>query len=290
MVRQHPGKQADTVVLASLSASRDASGDMQAILEALGKAWVFGVAVDWRAFYLNEERCRVPLPTYPFEKRKFWLEPPRVAPAMVASAEPPKTVDCSIKGATEKATTGRPEASRHEDRESEPALPLRVERIAQKLQGILQELSGVCPSDVDESATFLEMGFDSLFLAQFSRRLETEFGVSVDFSQLADQLATLSALSRHLDLKLPAGATVELKPNSWVSAVGGQVGAESQSARVLERLRQILQGLSGISHSDLSSSATFLEMGFDSLFLAGLSRKLEVEFGISVNFGQLADS
>ena len=65
-------------------------------------------------------------------------------------------------------------------------------------------------SDVDESATFLEMGFDSLFLAQFSRRLETEFGVSVNFSQLADQLATLSALSRHLDLKLPAGATVGL--------------------------------------------------------------------------------
>ncbi len=289
MVRQHPGKQADTVVLASLSASRDASGDMQAILEALGKAWVFGVAVDWRAFYLNEERCRVPLPTYPFEKRKFWLEPPRVAPAMVASAETPKTVDGSIKGAMEKATTGRPDASRHEDRESEPALPLRVERIAQKLQGILQELSGVRPSDVDESATFLEMGFDSLFLAQFSRRLETEFGVSVDFSQLADQLATLSALSRHLDLKLPAGATVELKPNSWVSAVGGQVGAGSRSARIGERLRQILQGLSGISQSDLSSSATFLEMGFDSLFLAGLSRKLEAEFGIPVNFGQLAD-
>ena len=59
---------------------------------------------------------------------------------------------------------------------------------------------------------------------------------------------------------------------------------------IVERLRQILQGLSGISQSDLSSSATFFEMGFDSLFLAGFSRKLEAEFGISVNFGQLADA
>ena len=107
-----------------------------------------------------------------------------VAPAMVASAETPKTVDGSIKEATEKGTTGRPDASRHEDRESEPAVPLRVERIAEKLRGILQELSGMRPSDVDESATFLEMGFDSLFLAQFSRRLETEFGVAVNFGQL----------------------------------------------------------------------------------------------------------
>ena len=51
MVRQHPGRKADTVVLASLSASRDASADTQAILEALGKAWIVGIGVDWRAFY-----------------------------------------------------------------------------------------------------------------------------------------------------------------------------------------------------------------------------------------------
>ena len=236
MVRQHPGRRTDTVVLASLGGVRDASGDMQTILEALGKAWVAGVAVDWRAFYSNEDRCRVPLPTYPFEKRKFWLEPPRrVAPAMAASAETPKTADDSIDGATEKTATGQPDESRHEDRESKPAGPVRVERIAQKLQGILMELSGMRPSDVDESATFLEMGFDSLFLAGLSRKLEAEFGISVDFGQLAD--FRVGDLSLHLDQALPPGAGPSLP------AQGGSSSTAPVSSAVIEQLQEQIRVL-----------------------------------------------
>ncbi|MEU3786084.1 SDR family NAD(P)-dependent oxidoreductase [Streptomyces sp900129855] len=48
---------------------------------ALREAWLAGAEVDWTAFYRGERRHRVPLPTYPFEGRRYWLEP-------VASAAP----------------------------------------------------------------------------------------------------------------------------------------------------------------------------------------------------------
>jgi len=41
--------------------------------EALGKLWVAGVPLDWPN--LEPEGCRVPLPTYPFERERHWVEP-----------------------------------------------------------------------------------------------------------------------------------------------------------------------------------------------------------------------
>lgn len=53
--------------------------------EALGLAWEAGVDVDWRAFNAGEQLGRVPLPTYPFERRRYWQEPARCAPTTSAA-------------------------------------------------------------------------------------------------------------------------------------------------------------------------------------------------------------
>ncbi len=42
---------------------------------ALARLWSAGVRVDWEAFYGEERRQRVVLPTYPFERRRYWVEP-----------------------------------------------------------------------------------------------------------------------------------------------------------------------------------------------------------------------
>ncbi len=44
------------------------------LLEALGRLWLAGVEIDWQGFSAHERRQRVPLPTYPFQRRRFWIE------------------------------------------------------------------------------------------------------------------------------------------------------------------------------------------------------------------------
>ncbi|WP_308030644.1 SDR family NAD(P)-dependent oxidoreductase [Streptomyces sp. CoH27] len=51
------------------------------LLETVRDAWLGGADIDWAVFYEGERRRRVPLPTYPFEGRRVWLEPPAPAPA-----------------------------------------------------------------------------------------------------------------------------------------------------------------------------------------------------------------
>jgi acyl transferase domain-containing protein/acyl carrier protein len=60
------------------SAERD---DVEVLLLALGRLWCAGVEVDWDGFYAREQRRRVPLPTYPWEHQRYWVE--RVAPSAV---------------------------------------------------------------------------------------------------------------------------------------------------------------------------------------------------------------
>ena len=44
------------------------------LLKALARLYVTGVDIDWNNFYANESRHRVALPTYPFERRRYWLD------------------------------------------------------------------------------------------------------------------------------------------------------------------------------------------------------------------------
>jgi acyl transferase domain-containing protein len=75
LAQHHPAHDARQVILASLPPANAARPDHPFCLETLGRLWVAGVGVDWRGFHAGEERRRVPLPTYPFERERFWVGP-----------------------------------------------------------------------------------------------------------------------------------------------------------------------------------------------------------------------
>jgi acyl transferase domain-containing protein len=74
LARRHPAATADRVVLPTLRHPKDEQPDAAFILGALGRLWLAGVRVDWAGFYADERRYRLPLPTYPFERRRYFIE------------------------------------------------------------------------------------------------------------------------------------------------------------------------------------------------------------------------
>ena len=87
MVRQHPAWSASrpALVLPTLRAAYDQQSDARLLLTTLGKLWLAGVDIDWAGFHAGARRRRVPLPTYPFERQRYWIEP-RKPRAVAASA------------------------------------------------------------------------------------------------------------------------------------------------------------------------------------------------------------
>ncbi len=89
LARQHPGRPAGQLVAASLPGRASQHGEQAAMLESLGRLWVAGAAPDWTGFAAHERRRRVSLPTYPWNRRPYLVEPrePQAgAPAADAAA------------------------------------------------------------------------------------------------------------------------------------------------------------------------------------------------------------
>ncbi|MGB8346549.1 MAG: type I polyketide synthase, partial [Ktedonobacteraceae bacterium] len=58
------------------------------LLTALGRLWLAGVSINWTGFYAHERRLRVSLPTYPFERERYWIDPPERAALPAQRAKP----------------------------------------------------------------------------------------------------------------------------------------------------------------------------------------------------------
>src|SRR4029079_11839694 len=76
LAKLHPACDAEASrrVLASLPASYVRQPDTAFVLATLGRLWRTGVPIDWSGFYAHERRRRVPLPTYPFERQRYWID------------------------------------------------------------------------------------------------------------------------------------------------------------------------------------------------------------------------
>ncbi|MEM9087122.1 MAG: beta-ketoacyl synthase N-terminal-like domain-containing protein [Cyanobacteria bacterium P01_F01_bin.53] len=58
----------------SLPHPRSTETDTTQVLSAIGLLWSSGVEIDWEAVQGNHSHRRIPLPTYPFERQRYWVD------------------------------------------------------------------------------------------------------------------------------------------------------------------------------------------------------------------------
>ncbi|MFC1758345.1 aminotransferase class III-fold pyridoxal phosphate-dependent enzyme, partial [Planctomycetota bacterium] len=93
---------------------------------------------------------------------------------------------------------------------------------AQRILGdILNEMSGFDFDELDQSASFLELGFDSLFLIQLSQVIKTKLKVKVSFRELIEDFGSIDALVEKLVSEID---------DASVPATGGAPVADATSA------------------------------------------------------------
>jgi phthiocerol/phenolphthiocerol synthesis type-I polyketide synthase E len=75
MLAQQQLPPAEHRALASLRHPQDSEHDVTFLLQTLGQLWLSGLQVDWASFYADERRQRLALPSYPFERKRYWIDP-----------------------------------------------------------------------------------------------------------------------------------------------------------------------------------------------------------------------
>jgi len=72
-------------ILPSMRHPKDTRSDLPFLLGTVGRLVLAGVEVDWSEFHSKGRRRRLPLPTYPFERERYWIEPQGVPDALACA-------------------------------------------------------------------------------------------------------------------------------------------------------------------------------------------------------------
>ena len=210
LTRQHFSPDRPCTAIPSLSDSHENNAEWASLLFALGSLWQNGISVDWDAFHAHEDRRRVPLPCYPFERKSYWVDPAATVATALESTEPipaahagPGDTEFAAAAELSQAAAGTAETRR--------------ERLVARLVDVLVPVSGRERSLISTSSTFLEQGFDSLSLTQVALAIRKEFGVKVTFGQLMNQFPNVEMVASHLDQTMPADRSAAIQPKRPVA-------------------------------------------------------------------------
>ncbi|MEU1520484.1 type I polyketide synthase, partial [Streptomyces sp. NPDC005811] len=171
----------DAVVTGTL---RRDKGDAHRFLTSLAEAWVRGVPVDWTAVLAGHDARTVPLPTYAFQRRRYWLDGGATARRL--------TLPLGEPAESEEAAALTPPVPRND----------WVQRIRAHAATVLGHATA---ADVEATLTFKAQGFDSATSVELRNRLVADTGLSLPASVLFDH-PTPQALARHVRGLLHGGS------------------------------------------------------------------------------------
>lgn len=175
---------------------------------ALARLWTCGADVELSRLAVRAGAQRVRLPTYPFERKRFWVDiaAPAASPASAPLALPTDApavaqpalapfVPPLILEPTVTAAAPAPLLS--------PATTPAAEPMGVRLRSLFEDISGIDMAQADGHAAFGELGLDSLTLTQVATQIKKRFKVNLSFRQLMENYRSFDTLAAFLQESLP---------------------------------------------------------------------------------------
>ncbi len=143
--------------------------DWKQLLQSLAELYTQGVAVDWSALYPRAGHQKLVLPTYPFQRKRYWIDPP-AAPMIVPSSNLPTATNGALVSATQEAqvATGAMDAPAA-DSASLSLVQLAAATAAERSQLVLTFLQEqvaatlyLAVTEVEPTTNLVELGMDSV--------------------------------------------------------------------------------------------------------------------------------
>lgn len=162
------GRQAGLPNLTWLASLRRKQADWESLYHAAATLLAHGCELNWAAMNADYQPQAVLLPTYAFDRQRYWFT--EGTGMNQASAQP----------------TPASASSRHST-------------ILAELRSLTANLLHVKPEQINIHSSFVEMGADSLVMIDAGRAIESRYNVHITMRQLFEDLASLDALARFLD-------------------------------------------------------------------------------------------
>ncbi|MER9396197.1 MULTISPECIES: amino acid adenylation domain-containing protein [unclassified Mesorhizobium] len=187
------------IAFAALPGGDHGQGDRLRLLQTLGKLWTCGVRIDWSGLHDHKPPQRTPLPPYPFDRKRYWLD-------AVVTKEQEQNAD--LKQPDIAATSVDPPTG-NEGVRSPTVVEMSAEAaLDRQIAAVYRDILGL--EDVAATDSFFDLGGDSLSALSVIDRIE----------QLTGERLAVSLLLEH---QTPSGLAIALskirgsvRPNALV--------------------------------------------------------------------------
>ncbi|PIF73428.1 amino acid adenylation domain-containing protein [Variovorax sp. 54] len=248
LVRQHrvPGLVAAVSLLHG-----EPADETRTLRLAAARLWTCGAEVDLALLAPRAGARRVCLPTYPFERKRLWVDIAPAAPVSpVMLPAPPVSLEPIVTAAAPSPHLPLPSP--------QPPDASRAASVDARLRALFEDISGIDMAQAEGHAAFGELGMDSLTLTQAATQIKKRFQVALSFRQLMENYRSFDALAAYLLQSLPpeaepvvapvtpAASAVQVSMPTPTQGLGQPTGLLNQViAQQMELMRQQLALLSG---------------------------------------------
>ncbi|MEM7311788.1 MAG: aminotransferase class III-fold pyridoxal phosphate-dependent enzyme, partial [Planctomycetota bacterium] len=216
LATQHMTDRDTQVAVATLSDTAEDHAEWRTTLTAIGQLWVSGVDVPWRALHPATRPAKVSLPSYAYQRERFFIEPPKKNQTQPVTAAQ-SVVSDSNQNVCLPGVSQNPEATNQTIHTATHATHseftkmtnTRANQIRTRSIEVLEAASGLDIAGAGDDATFFEMGMDSLVITQAANAMKKEFGVNITFRQMMEQTPNLATMVEFLDAEIAADAIVD---------------------------------------------------------------------------------
>ncbi|MCL2936119.1 MAG: aminotransferase class III-fold pyridoxal phosphate-dependent enzyme [Trichodesmium sp. MAG_R02] len=199
--------------------------DWQILASSLANLYIEGAAVNWKGWDSDYSRYRLSLPTYPFQRKPYWLEDSENVMLENHSSNPP---------------IGQTALNN-----------VHQQQIIKELSTLVGDLLKIPVAEVDCSAPLLEMGADSLVLLDLIQTIENKYGLKIQVNQLFEVWPTIEGLGNHIAQQLPTSPPTDtptpeisqkkpLIPDTTPSPVNHKTSPETALERIISQQLQVM--------------------------------------------------
>ena len=174
LARASATRPLDYPILSVLPSARGGGSELEHLLKAAAQLWTLGLDLDPQAVYLHQRRHRIPLPPYPFERKRFWLDSPHGADGADGIRTAASVSRDTRDGTVAEVNLGMPR----------PTVTARREtgRLVQELQQLWADTLGLAEVSIDDN--FFDLGGDSLLAVHLAERIRVALGHTMPASAI----------------------------------------------------------------------------------------------------------
>ncbi|MGL5832823.1 MAG: MupA/Atu3671 family FMN-dependent luciferase-like monooxygenase, partial [Waterburya sp.] len=183
-----------------LPSLRPGKNAWQQMLTSLAELYVKGVKMDLVGFDQDYQRNRVDLPTYPFERQRYWIE----------TEKQEEVKSMNVKQLNQKQLKTELNSNSKINHK---------ENIQVKLQNLIAGLLQAETSQIDLHQPFVQMGADSIVLVEAIKSIEDTFGIKIAIRQLFEDFSTIDDLADYISKLVPSETVVEKEQQPEPSVV-----------------------------------------------------------------------